>query len=116
MIKEGYYAMKRRIFAIIIASIMVISLAGCGGSTPNVKVDVKDEAETGSESVEASQEKGEADSDEERVTTPESYTVEEKTVPMYIASADNKQEIKLFFVNNGIVPYISVADISGILK
>lgn len=116
MIKEGYYAMKRRIFAIIIASIMVISLAGCGGSAPNVKVDVKDEAETGSESVEASQEKGEADSDEERVTTPESYTVEEKTVPMYIASADNKQEIKLFFVNNGIVPYISVADISGILK
>lgn len=108
--------MKRRIFAIIIAGIMVISLAGCGGSAPNVSVDVKDEAGTESESVEASQEKDEAGSNEVKVTTPESYTVEEKTVPMYIATADNKQEIKLYYVNNGIVPYISISDISGLLK
>ncbi len=108
--------MKRRIFAIIIAGLMVISLAGCGGSAPNVSVDVKDEAGTESESVEASQEKDEAGSNEVKVTTPESYTVEEKTVPMYIATADNKQEIKLYYVNNGIVPYISISDISGLLK
>ena len=108
--------MKRRIFAMMVACMMVISLAGCSGSAPNVSVDVKDEAGAEPEIAEAGQEKSETDTDEEKVTTPESYTVEEKTVPMYIVSADNKQEIKLYFVNNRIVPYISVSDISGILK
>ena len=35
---------------------------------------------------------------------------------MYVASADNKQKISLYFVNGGVIPYISIADISGLWK
>ncbi len=42
--------------------------------------------------------------------------IEEKTFPAYITSAGNKQELNLYFVNGGVIPYISVEDIPLLLK
>ena len=89
--------MKRRVLAAAIACLTLIFLVGCNNTAANTIDDEKNETKTVSEK-------------------PDDVRVEEKTSPLYVASADNKQEIKLYFVNGGIIPYISIADISGLLK
>lgn len=102
--------MKRKIISIFVACIMTTVFTGCGSSNSIPNVDVNEETEAKVEEPEAVQEEIETS------TAPEPYSVEEKIVPLYVASADNAQEIKLFFVNGGIIPYISVEDISGLLE
>ncbi len=101
--------MKKRIFAMMIVCLTIICFVGCQSSATNVNAEV-----TGPSDV--NQEMSEADSIGTTTVTPQSYSVEEKSVPLYIGKADNKQEIGLLFINDGIIPYISVADISGLLK
>ena len=107
--------MKKKILAMMIAGVTVMSLVGCQGAASNVSVDVKEEADAGQDNAETEDEN--KDENAEVVdAAPESYSVEQKAVPLYVASADNKQEIDLYFVNGGIIPYISVEDIPGLLK
>ncbi len=108
--------MKRRFLAIVIACMTVVSFTGCQSPAANGNVDVKEEAGDAQTVSDAGQEQDATGNTDTKDTTPLSYSVEEKSVPLYVTSADNKQEINLYFVNGGIIPYISVADISGLLK
>ena len=44
-----------------------------------------------------------------------SYKVSEKTVPMYLYSMDKSEDVTLYFINDGNVPYISVKTIADAL-
>lgn len=111
--------MKKKIIAMMTACLMLINLTGCQSTDSNVSANTSaDSSANVSENVRENA--GENVSEEagagSAAASPDSYTVEEKTAPLYIQSADNKQDIRLYFINNGIIPYISAADISDLLK
>lgn len=108
--------MKKKVLTIIVAGLMVISLAGCGGQTDKAGVNNSEGTDAAKDIDAESSQTEAADDKDEQSLTPEPYSIEEKTFPAYITSADNKQEMKLYFVNGGSIPYMSVADISGLLK
>ncbi|MCR4891460.1 MAG: hypothetical protein K5989_04690 [Lachnospiraceae bacterium] len=129
--------MKRNVLTKILACLMAISLVGCqaapssetaGGDTKETTANetkndegseaatnaVADEESTSTDAV--TDAVTEADKGGEETDTPVSYNVEEKTLPAYITSADNKKDLKLYFVNGGVIPYISAGDIADLLQ
>lgn len=44
------------------------------------------------------------------------YTAEEKIVPLYIASADHRQDLKVYYINGGSIPYISAGDVGMLIE
>ncbi|MCR4745942.1 MAG: S41 family peptidase [Lachnospiraceae bacterium] len=106
--------MKSKILAMAMSCLMVLPLAACQSQTGNVNVDVVKNSD--SEDATGDNMEDNADVDSKQIATSESYSIEEITFPAYVTSIDNKQEIKLYFVNDGVVPYVSVEDIPGILK
>ena len=55
-----------------------------------------------------------AGSDAADVTTP--YSVEEKTLPLYLDGADNKEDLSVYFVNETGVPYVSIDKLVEVLN
>lgn len=108
--------MKRKVLSIMIACLTVINIAGCGSPVANERVENKEQTAEEGKETDAGPETTEASERDPGDPTQESYSVEKKEFPMYIVSADNKQEIKLYFINSSTIPYISVSDIAGIWK
>ena len=107
--------MKKKIIAMMTACLMLINLTGCQSTDSNVSANTSAESSADSSadssanvSENVRENAGENVSEEagagSAAASPDSYTVEEKTAPLYIQSADNKQDIRLYFVNNGIIP------------
>ena len=41
---------------------------------------------------------------------------EEKNVPLYIGSSDNKQDFTVYYINGGSIPYISAEDVGSLIE
>ena len=91
--------MKRKIKTVIAFAILLSLLAGCSNVTVGINTN-----ETGSS------ETGEGDDK----LSP--HTVEEKTLPLYVEDAEHVEDIDLYFVDGGTVPYISIDTVSEFLK
>ena len=90
--------MKKKIIAMMTACLMLINLTGCQSTDSNVSANTSAESSANvSENV--SENAGENVSEEagagSAAASPDSYIVEEKTAPLYIQSAENKQDIRL---------------------
>ena len=46
----------------------------------------------------------------------EGFTAAEKSVPLYVGSADNRQDFKVYYINGGVIPYISAGDVGMLLE
>ena len=110
--------MKRKILAMVISGLMVLILAACQSKSGNAQVDAVVDSDTADDKGDSAEDNAgdAADDDSGQITASVSYSIDEKVFPAYISSADNKQELKLYFVNGGVIPYISVEDIPSLLK
>ncbi|SEA46046.1 Peptidase family S41 [Oribacterium sp. KHPX15] len=118
--------MRKRIAAVAVAGLMVMNISAC--QTPNTSVNTNGSAEATvgaaegastvaeNETVEAAQGKSTEESESQEQEAVEAAGIEKKTLPLYVTSADNKQEIDLYFVDGSVIPYVSVADISSLLQ
>ncbi len=104
--------MKKRILALLIACMMATGFSGCEGS---FSAGSSEDGESSGTTVQSQPKTGADKSDTESTTqkksTAKSHQVEEKTVPVYVLSADNKKEMKVYFIDGGVIPYISAGDI-----
>ena len=46
----------------------------------------------------------------------EAYTVTEKSIPLYIGSAEKKQDLNVYYINGGSIPYISAGDVGMLIE
>ncbi len=98
--------MRKTFTMIMTAAILITSLAGC---RVNVSADPSKAAEPKEEMTEDKTEKSEE--------SPEKKTsLEEKVFPVYIGSMDMSDNISLYFINGGPVPYMEINDIAETVR
>ncbi len=106
--------MKRRLVALLLACMMVTGFSGCEGGSEDGSFETETQTYSGA-NTNAGDTKADAygggGSETKKASSAKSHSVEEKVVPAYVISADNKKEAKLYFVDGGIIPYVSVEDI-----
>ncbi len=82
--------------------LMAALLAGC--SNVSVGVSTTEPGSTGD------------GSGTDAVQSSDHHSVEEKTLPYYVEDADHKEEISIYYVDGGSIPYISMETVLGFLQ
>ncbi|MCR5006967.1 MAG: S41 family peptidase [Oribacterium sp.] len=118
--------MRKSIAVMAVAGLMVMNLSACQTSNTSVNAntgtDTTVSASDGESTVaenetsEAAQGESKDEAKSQEFATDKAVSIEKKTLPAYVTSKDNKQDIDLYFINGGVIPYISVSDISSILQ
>ncbi len=98
--------MKRKMMALLCVLCMT---AGCfAGCENDAYVDFNGELHEAH--------KGDSEKLQAKNVGKKHYSVEEKTLPMYLGTAEDKQDYNVYFVDDGDVPYISAADMGELLR
>ena len=102
--------MKKKLRSLTAVLMAAVLLAGCAGQT-GIQPSVEEPAAAADEALSESGKK--ADYEDENLSEKSeeeasSYSIEEKTLPVYMGDLAHKEEAGVFFINGSAVPYISM--------